>query len=531
MFAAEETPVRLSVAIVVKDAAEALAETLVSIRNIAGEIVVIDTGSSDETKEVARALGARLFERSWDDHFAAARNAALTHVRGTWVLWLDAGETLGKDEGRLLQEFVEQHADPATAYFLRVALPPVDDLSPSEQVERLRLHPRRPGIQFSGRVRESLDRSLFAFGIGTQSLPLVIERSRREFDPAIKASRAERNLVLADLQMAERGPSADMYNCLAEACHALARHDQAAHNYRQALALAEGGSAPQLEAYYGLLTCLETIAAPLPDSDGQDPRRSAQLSLCVTALDAFPLDAQLLCALGGYLQSLGRSELAVKAYDVCYRHGQIEPRLWHLPNVREVAASCQAAILELTGRADEARDLLQDARQAYPDSQRIARQLLEHHVQLGRRDEALLVASQLPLEAPARESLRVAVVGACAAVKGNWIAARSYLESAIEGGCVERFAWRWFVTALLALKETSRAEEVLARWETLDPASPEPEQLRRALPTAAAPAVPPLPRTLDAAGRSLRIDAPQEAAAGPSATPIPTPAITTRNGN
>jgi tetratricopeptide (TPR) repeat protein len=520
MLSADEMPVRLSVAIIARDAAEALAETLVSIRNVAGEIVVLDTGSSDETRQIAGAFGARVFERPWDDSFSAARNACLTFVQGMWVLWLDCGETLGKDEARLLAEFLEQHADPATAYSLRIALPPLDELSAGEQVERLRLHPRRPGLQFSSRVRESLDRALFAFGIGTDSLPLTIQRSRRDLDPAVKAARARRNLRLAELQQTERGPSAEMHNCLAEAHHALSAHDQAAIHYRRAFELAQQGSPAQLEAYYGMLTCLETVAGPLPDAQDQDPRRSAQLSLCTTALDTFPLDAQLLCAMGGYLQSLGRIDLAVRAYDVCYRHGRIEPGLWHLPDIREVAASCQAALLELTSDADAALALLQDARQAYPDSLRIARQILELHVQHGRRDEALLVAGQMP-DTPARETLRTAIFGACAAVKGSWTAARSYLQSAIDAGCRERFAWRWLATSLVAVEDFAQAEAVIAQWEAIDPASPEPKQIRQSLPAAAAPASAPA----EIAKRSVRIDAPQEAS-GPSIAPAAVPTRT-----
>src|SRR5262245_39640394 len=227
MPSAEELPIRLTVAIIARNAAEALAETLVSIRNIADEIVVLDNGSSDETKDIARALGARVFERAWDDSFGAARNTCLTYVQGLWVLWLDAGETLSKDDGRLLSEFVEEHSDPSTAYFLRVSLPPMDGQWAGEQVARLRLHPRRPGIQFSGRVRENLDRSRFAFGISADVLPLSIQRSRRDLDSAVKGARAERNLVLADLQLAERGPSAEMHNCLGEAYQSLSRHEQA----------------------------------------------------------------------------------------------------------------------------------------------------------------------------------------------------------------------------------------------------------------------------------------------------------------
>ena len=511
-----ELPIRLSVAVVVRDAAEALAETLVSIRNVADEIVVLDTGSTDETKALGQSLGARVFERRWDDSFAAARNAALTYVHGMWVLWLDAGETLDKDEGRLLKEFLEQHADPSTAYYLRVALPPLDDQSAGEQVARLRLHPRRPGLQFTGRVRESLDRSLFAFGIGVDSLPLTIARSRREFDSVVKEARGTRNRALAELQLAERGPDAQIYNCLAEACQTLARPELAAHHYRQALERADKGSPAQLEAYYGLLACLESMDGRLPAAPDEDPRRTAQVSLCTTALETFPLDAQLLCAMGGYLQSLGRADLAMKAYNLCYRHGQIEPAVWHFPDIREVAASCQAALLELIGKAESALTLLQEAGQAYPESKRIARQLLEHHVQRGRRDEALVVVGQMPIEAAAREPLREAVVGACAAVKGNWMAARSALASAIAAGCRERFAWRWLATSLVAMGATAEAEELLGQWEAWDPASPEPAQFRRSLQATAV--------VLQAAageetGRSVRIDAPQEAA-GPTLAPV-----------
>jgi tetratricopeptide (TPR) repeat protein len=338
----------------------------------------------------------------------------------------------------------------------------------------------------------------------------------RDFDPAVKAARAERNLALAELQLAERGPSAEVYNCLAEACQALSRHEQAAHHYRQALDHAEKGSPAQLEAYYGLLACLETMTGRLPDAQGQDPRRSAQVSLCTTALETFPLDAQLLCALGGYLQSLGRADLAVKAYDVCYRQGQIEPAVWHLPDIREVAASCQAAVLELSGQADAALTLLQDAGQAYPDSKRIARHLLEHHVQRGRRDEALVVVGQMPIDPAARESLREAVVGACAAVKGNWTAARSGLQTAIQAGCRERFAWRWLATSLLATGAFAEAEELIGQWEAWDPASPEPAQFRCSLPAAAVDR--PTAAGEDS-GRSVRIDAPQEAA-GPTLAPV-----------
>jgi tetratricopeptide (TPR) repeat protein len=154
---------------------------------------------------------------------------------------------------------------------------------------------------------------------------------------------------------------------LGEALQILGDPLRAAQQYQQALRLAATQSGDLLEAYYGLLTCL--------DSAAQD--RSAQLALCMEALDRFPLDAQLLVALGGYLQSQQQPQLAVRAFDVAFRHGQTEMRIWHLPEVREIAASC-AATLQLQLAADQdARTLLEAAIRVFPHSARLARQLAE----------------------------------------------------------------------------------------------------------------------------------------------------------
>lgn len=69
-----------------------LGACLESVAHVANEIVVYDTGSSDRTIEIARAAGAKVIEGYWDNDFARARNAALEHATGVWVLTLDADE-------------------------------------------------------------------------------------------------------------------------------------------------------------------------------------------------------------------------------------------------------------------------------------------------------------------------------------------------------------------------------------------------------------------------------------------------------
>jgi hypothetical protein len=154
-----------------------------------------------------------------------------------------------KEEGRLLREFVDEHADLATAYLLRIALPGREPLVTGEQIACVRLHPNRPGLIFHGRVRESLTRSAFAFGMKLEHLPLTLRRGNRDHEQETKAAKAERNIRLADLQIVERGPTADLLNCLGEACQTLGRHEAAFGHYQRAKELSDL-SAEMLEAYY-----------------------------------------------------------------------------------------------------------------------------------------------------------------------------------------------------------------------------------------------------------------------------------------
>ena len=74
-----------------------LAACLESVRDAVDEIVVYDTGSNDRTVEIAREAGATVVEGQWEDSFAVARNAALRHATGEWVLSIDADERLQTD--------------------------------------------------------------------------------------------------------------------------------------------------------------------------------------------------------------------------------------------------------------------------------------------------------------------------------------------------------------------------------------------------------------------------------------------------
>lgn len=83
---------KLSLCIIVKDEERWIARCLTSVKDVVDEMIVVDTGSSDRTREIAKALGASVYPYAWSGHFADARNFGVEKATGEWILWLDADE-------------------------------------------------------------------------------------------------------------------------------------------------------------------------------------------------------------------------------------------------------------------------------------------------------------------------------------------------------------------------------------------------------------------------------------------------------
>src|SRR5688572_3396782 len=107
---------RLSVCLITKNEERFLGQCLESIRDLAQQIVVVDTGSTDATRDIAARFGAEISLFDWCDDFSAARNAALEHATGDWVLFLDADEELLPEQSEKLKKMLKDPA--AIAYRL-----------------------------------------------------------------------------------------------------------------------------------------------------------------------------------------------------------------------------------------------------------------------------------------------------------------------------------------------------------------------------------------------------------------------------
>jgi Tfp pilus assembly protein PilF len=140
---------RLTVCLIARNEEQFIGACLESVRGVAGQIIVMDTGSTDRTKEISASLGAEVYSFEWIDDFSAARNAALERATGDWVLILDADEELPPSSRELLQK--EMRAGEVMAY----RLPIVDAGKTDNGCNYVpRLFRNAPGIYFTGRIHE-----------------------------------------------------------------------------------------------------------------------------------------------------------------------------------------------------------------------------------------------------------------------------------------------------------------------------------------------------------------------------------------
>ena len=106
----------LSVCLIVKNEDAHLARCLESVRSLADEIVVVDTGSTDGTIDIARRSADRVVSFAWCDDFAAARNFALEHAGGDWVLSLDADETIAARDHARIRAALDRDCDAVESF-------------------------------------------------------------------------------------------------------------------------------------------------------------------------------------------------------------------------------------------------------------------------------------------------------------------------------------------------------------------------------------------------------------------------------
>lgn len=190
----------IAAAIIVKDEADHLRRCLGSIRELCDDIVVVDTGSSDDTVEVALSFGATVLRQPWDGDFSAARNLGLDAIDADWILYIDADEEVqGLDIATVRQTLKE--ADGVAGFLVKFAV----QVGWTPYWEH-RIWRHRPDVRFRGVIHETmvpdLRRIVSEEGQRFERIELFMQHYGYEGDQRTKH---ERNLPML-LEQVENAP-------------------------------------------------------------------------------------------------------------------------------------------------------------------------------------------------------------------------------------------------------------------------------------------------------------------------------------
>lgn len=148
----------ISLCMIVKDEEDSLGRCLDSVRDVVDEIVIVDTGSTDRTKEIAASFGAAIYDYEWIDHFAAARNFAFDKATQSFILWLDADDVMEPVDRVRLKSLKENNGDdfPYDSVSMNYHLTFDQKGNPVFSLRRNRLVRRSCGFRWIGPVHEYL---------------------------------------------------------------------------------------------------------------------------------------------------------------------------------------------------------------------------------------------------------------------------------------------------------------------------------------------------------------------------------------
>ena len=293
--------VEISACVITKNEEKNLGRWLKSMRVAADEMIVVDTGSTDRTCELARAAGAKLYHFTWRDDFAAAKNYAIEQAKGRWILFLDADEyfTPATVEAvrPLLRRLTPHHE--VAGVLCRLTNIDLDDggrLSTASM--QLRMFRNLRSLRYVGRIHEALDvphnRRI--------ELTREVEIYHTGYSHSIIKAKLQRNKAMLEKRIAERGgtikPTERSY--LMDIAYGLDDYDAAIHYARETLAQDKVSDEIKARAY-------ETWASSC--LEGPAPMESAVACL-LQAEEACPQQAEFPLMLGLCYYEQGKKDLA-----------------------------------------------------------------------------------------------------------------------------------------------------------------------------------------------------------------------------
>ena len=244
--------ISISLCMIVRDEEEVLARCLDSVLPAVDEIVIVDTGSRDRTKEIAARYTDKLYDFKWCDDFSAARNYAFSKGSMDYLMWLDADDVLPQSSLQALL-YLKKSLDPQVTVVMMPYNVAFDERGrPSFTYERERLIKNGAGFQWKGAVHEAIAPR----GKILRSNVVVEHKKIKPGDP-------DRNLLIYEKQLAEglkMGPRERFYYARELFYHE--RYEQTIEEFENFLARPDAWLENRLDALQMEAMCYDLLGKP-----------------------------------------------------------------------------------------------------------------------------------------------------------------------------------------------------------------------------------------------------------------------------
>ncbi len=307
--------VKISACYIAKNEGNNIEQSLQSIKDIADEIIFIDTGSTDDTIAIAEKYGAKVYSFPWKDDFSAPRNFALAKASGDWIIFIDADEYFpmecGKELKRIIAEQFQEGYD--GAFLIRrydIDVDKNNDVQADTLVNRVYAH--KKNRCYHGLVHEEL----LDDGKPIQKQKIIppeqVKLLHTGYSAGMTENKARRNLALLEKELATGTEQGRLYMYFADVYLGLGEFDKA---WDYAWLDVKQGRRPTTYASRSYRILLELSLKGKTDLRGR-------LELCRLAVKDYPESpefradlAECLAALENYREAAEMMATAIEAYE------------------------------------------------------------------------------------------------------------------------------------------------------------------------------------------------------------------------
>ncbi|MBS1705489.1 MAG: glycosyltransferase [Armatimonadetes bacterium] len=294
---------KISLCMIVKNEERVLEQCLKSAMPFFHETIIVDTGSTDRTLEIAESLGARVYHHAWEDSFSVARNHSLGYATGNWIFWMDADDTLPFESGLMLLDAATT-AGPEIAGFV-VPVQFVDDGPDSgTRVDHVKLFRRLPGLNFTFHIHEQILPSLQEHPGHIARLNCTVLHSGYDTSTEGQSRKRDRDLKLLALDYSDNPTHPFVLFNLGMTHHFMGNHNEAIGWLRKSIQHSEGVESHLRKSY-----CL--LAVSRREAEGN----WSALETLEEGIAKVGWDPELYFHLGMTYSRMGQIQEAICAYE------------------------------------------------------------------------------------------------------------------------------------------------------------------------------------------------------------------------